>query len=143
MYKDLEKKKAWQDAHREQIRERSRNWQKANPERANAAGARFRKKKWLTDPEYRKQKIARERARRARIRLEALAHYGGKCYCCGETELAFLALDHIYGGGNAHRKTVPHIQIWAKQNNWPPILRVACHNCNRASYANGGVCPHQ
>jgi hypothetical protein len=32
---------------------------------------------------------------------------------------------------------------WAKRNGWPPIFRVACHNCNHGLFRLGGICPHQ
>lgn len=38
-----------------------------------------------------------------RMRLEALQAYGGKCACCGESNVEFLAIDHINGNGNKHR----------------------------------------
>jgi hypothetical protein len=84
--------------------------------------------------------------RRADVHLEAIQHYGnGKCFCCGEDEPIFLALDHINGGGNKHRKEVDrgHMSQWAKKNGWPPIFRVACHNCNHGLFRLGGTCPHQ
>ena len=84
-------------------------------------------------------------AGRKRVFLEAIAYYGqSKCFCCGEREPMFLALDHIYGGGNQHRAEVGgHMAEWAKKNNWPPIFRVACHNCNAGMAKNSGTCPHQ
>lgn len=36
---------------------------------------------------------------KVKIRSEMIAAYGGCCACCGETEPAFLSLDHIGGGG--------------------------------------------
>lgn len=78
--------------------------------------------------------------------LEAIEHYGNsRCFCCDESEILFLTLDHIDGGGNQHRKheNIAHLATWAKKNNWPPIFRVACRNCNYAIYRNNGVCPHQ
>src|SRR5213078_4819734 len=38
-------------------------------------------------------------ARHAAIRAEVLAAYGNACACCGETEEAFLALDHVHNDG--------------------------------------------
>lgn len=78
-----------------------------------------------------------------RLKREVIGHYGGRCTCCGETELVFLALDHINGGGNAHRKSVGagNFYSWVKQNGYPDGLQVHCHNCNWAK-THGG-CPHQ
>lgn len=94
--------------------------------------------------------LKRESANRRNreITVEGLKHYGGdnpRCYCCGESELLLLGLDHIAGGGAKHRKEtgMRNTSGWAKNNNWPPIFRVACHSCNLGSHLNGGTCPHQ
>lgn len=80
------------------------------------------------------------------VRLEALKHYGGKCFCCGELRPEFLAFDHINGNGNQHRKemrkTCGTIHYWLKKNGWPAGIRVACHNCNLAM-GFYGYCPHE
>src|SRR5882672_7469248 len=39
------------------------------------------------------------RQRYLRYKKQVIDHYGGKCECCNESELVFLALDHIHGGG--------------------------------------------
>ena len=96
-------------------------------------------------PRHRVAKNASARADRAKLRLEVLRHYSGSeipyCKCCGESHSEFLALDHIYGGGNKHKKEVKHIYKWSKRNGYPPIFRVLCHNCNQALGAYG-YCPH-
>lgn len=85
---------------------------------------------------------ARERSKR--IRREVLQHYGGKCECCGEFILEFLALDHIEGGGGAHRKKINtgNFAWWLKRNGYPKGYRVLCHNCNMARGIYG-YCPHE
>jgi hypothetical protein len=79
-------------------------------------------------------------------RKRVLQHYGGHCECCGEKQFEFLALDHKDGGGNAHRKEVKqrgaNMIGWVIQNNFPPMFRVLCHNCNSA-IGFYGSCPHQ
>ncbi len=77
------------------------------------------------------------------FRAKVLSAYGGKCACCGETEAAFLAVDHIFGGGGKHRKSVHgHIYPWLVRNGYPAGFRLLCHNCNcaRGYY---GYCPHE
>lgn len=83
-------------------------------------------------------------ASRRRLRVEALAHYGPSCQCCGETRFEFLAFDHINGGGSAHLKSLngTHIDQWLKNNNWPEGFQVLCHNCNMAK-GWYGMCPHE
>lgn len=88
---------------------------------------------------------SRESARRCwkRDRLDAIAHYGNKCACCGEATLEFLTIDHIKGGGNQHRREIgTHLCRWLKRNNWPSGFQVLCANCNCAK-GFYGTCPHQ
>lgn len=78
------------------------------------------------------------------LRLEVISAYGGRCSCCGEDKLEFLALDHVNGGGAKHIKendSQVHYRD-AKKRNYPPDYRVLCHNCN-LSIGHYGYCPHQ
>lgn len=69
------------------------------------------------------------------------------CACCGETNIEFLALDHINGGGNQHRKAIgltsggTVFYGYLARENYPLGYRVLCHNCNSAP-AWHGYCPH-
>ena len=96
---------------------------------------------------HREQQVASNLRRRRKVRLEALSYYGGKCACCGESRFEFLALDHINGGGSAHRRTIntrggQRFANWLKTQGWPLGYRVLCHNCN-SSLGWYGYCPHQ
>ncbi len=79
-----------------------------------------------------------------KTRLMVIAHYGGKCECCGETTIQFLGIDHINGDGAEHRRKIGKgpIYFWLKRNNYPPGFRVLCHNCN-LSIGFYGYCPHK
>lgn len=81
-----------------------------------------------------------------RIKLEVIAHYGGKCACCGEARQEFLAVDHIDGGGRRHTKKLgkrgSQFHKWLKAQGYPEGYRVLCHNCNMA-LGHFGYCPHQ
>lgn len=76
-------------------------------------------------------------------------HYGRACMCCGETESAFLTLDHINDDGGKQRKefnTDTYLVIARKHRKtgvWPDDLQVLCYNCNSGRYRNGGICPHK
>ncbi len=91
--------------------------------------------------------MMRERSRAARILV--LQKYGGKCACCGESEVRFLALDHVANDGAEHRREMGVIYggtlivSWALRNGCPDTLQVLCHNCNIGRARNGGVCPHK
>jgi 5-methylcytosine-specific restriction endonuclease McrA len=75
-----------------------------------------------------------------------IAHYGGKCQCCGETQKEFLSVDHINGGGREHKKTLgltgDGFYRWIIKNNFPDDLRILCYNCN-LSMGHLGYCPHE
>jgi hypothetical protein len=82
-----------------------------------------------------------------RQRLQVLFHYSGgllKCACCGENTYEFLSLDHVRGGGTAHRKQLGtrYILSYLIQAGFPSGYQVLCHNCNQAKgfYLK---CPHK
>lgn len=83
-----------------------------------------------------------QKGRRQRERMQVLIAYGNKCVCCGETQNEFLAIDHMNGGGNKHRKEVRHVYRWIKNNGFPDGFQVLCHNCNMAK-GFYGECPHK
>jgi hypothetical protein len=113
-------------------------------------------------PECRKNhrksiKAALNRKYNQRDRRIVLEHYGGKparCACCGESTYEFLAIDHINGGGNQHRKRLssPNTKSGTfssrefyrmlKTQGFPAGYQVLCHNCNMAK-GFYGKCPHQ
>lgn len=82
-------------------------------------------------------------------RREVVDAYGGRCYCCGETDVGFLTLDHVKNDGHRHlaangtRIGGNSLVRWAIHNNYPDTLQVACWNCNcaRAKQASKR-CPH-
>jgi len=83
------------------------------------------------------------------LRFEIIKHYSQglfKCMCpgCNVNQYAFLAIDHIEGGGNQHRnggaKKI-NVYTWLKRNNFPTGFQVLCHNCNMAK-GFYGECPH-
>ncbi len=90
---------------------------------------------------------AKDKIRRDANREAVIRHYGGRCTCCGETEIMFLAIDHINSEGNAHRKKINKwgsgFNKWLVDNNFPEDYTVLCHNCNFGKHLNGGICPHK
>lgn len=133
--------KRWRDAHREHFRAQRR-----------ARFATFTEEQREQTREWKRQSTARHResiaawqaARYRRLRAQALAAYGNVCVCCGEAQYAFLALDHIGGGGRVHRKSVGNgasFFRWLEREGYPEGFRVLCHNCNMA-IGFYGQCPH-
>jgi len=114
-------------------RTQSANWRATNQTSVIESRDKYRAR----NNEKTKQK---EQERRRRV----VQHYGGKCACCGEATYEFLAIDHINGGGNKHRKEVGGGSLmvkWIIKNNFPPLFQILCHNCNNAK-AYYGYCPH-
>lgn len=86
------------------------------------------------------------RADRLALKADVLGHYGGACACCGETELIFLSLEHVGGGGKAHRAEMgggEKVYRDIRKRGYPPGFEALCHNCNQGRHINGGVCPHE
>lgn len=110
---------------------RAREWRASNREHARTKAA-----EWA--------RIAHRRRRQA-----AIQRYGGRCMCCGESRIVFLAIDHVDGGGNRHRRSMSstgkmvggsNVFAWLSRHGFPPGFQVLCHNCNFAK-SHGG-CPH-
>jgi hypothetical protein len=96
-------------------------------------------------PELLKRRSVYAKNRYNDLRKRVIANYGGKCVCCMESTLPFLALDHINAGGRKHKQTVGFgstFYKWVEDNGYPDILQVLCHNCNQAKRDNA-FCPHQ
>jgi hypothetical protein len=88
----------------------------------------------------------------SKIRADVLRKYSNgsvpMCACCGDTEDVFLCIDHIDGGGNAHRRKIGKprggfgFYLWLIKKNYPDGFQVLCHNCNFAKHILGR-CPHE
>lgn len=83
-----------------------------------------------------------------KIRNKILAHYGKgtpHCNCCGEKEVKFLVIDHLFNDGKVERKLgIKGLPLWRKiiKENYPKTYQVLCYNCNMAK-AFHGQCPHK
>lgn len=122
-----------------------RKYRRNHPERRPIIAAKNRERRLELSPEKREE----ERSHGIKVRLilkkEVISVYGGRCACCSESQFEFLSIDHINGGGTKHRKELPaglSIWKWAKNNGFPPTLRILCFNCNCA-IGFFGNCPHQ
>ena len=104
------------------------------------------KARYDRDPETaRRQQRESGKRIRERIRAEMVEAYGGQCACprCPETNPAFLTLEHINGGGRAHRKLKgSHVYADLRRQGWPKEgFTLLCWNCN-AMTRGGQTCPH-
>ena len=124
-------------------------WRKLNPDRVRASAQRHDAKP--ETKEYKRRWAAKNREKlRARskrimfeIRQRVFNGYGGKCSCCGETERAFLSIDHVNNDGAKERREKTggygFLSRIVKEN-FPPRYQILCFNCNWAK-SHGG-CPH-
>jgi len=123
-------------------------WGRRNPERRKQINERSKAR----NPEHTRQ-LKRFTFYRWRetTKMTVLEHYSNgppKCACCGETERDFLAVEHVDGHGNEHRrKTFGRVQggwqlySWLIHERFPPGFQILCFNCNM-SKAKHGKCVH-
>ena len=102
--------------------------------------------------ELKAQSRAASKAKYQRVKDACFAAYGGYiCACCGETEKAFLSIDHINNDGAAFRmrefgkrNASGYLTYkWLEKHGFPSGHQVLCMNCQAGKRMNDGVCPHQ
>lgn len=115
----------YQNKRIEVLKEKKSRWASMSIERKNKKLKQFRESSWSK-------------------RVEVITRYGGKCTCCGETEIKFLEIDHINNDGALHRKFIGSSRIvaWLKKENYPSGFQILCSNCNMAK-SRHGICPHK
>jgi len=126
---------------RERLRKYEHNYREKHREKYNEKSRNYQRRKWKERPEMARKY---QNEYRQKVRENLVMAYGGKCVCCGETEMKFLALDHINNDGSKQRKKIgTGIQMYLYiKRNMPNDIQVLCHNCNLAkSYY--GKCPHE
>lgn len=123
-----------------------REWRHKNPSKWAELKAKYHAQN-RQNPKWVESEQRRGREYWQKLRHEAIMAYGGyRCNCCGETEKAFLSLDHIFGGGAEHRREMKNgnpIAKWLKDHCYPAGFQVLCMNCNFGRFMNKGICPHK
>ena len=136
--------KEYYQKNKEKIKAQKKEYRQKNKERINE----YARKNYQENKERRK---AQKKEYKQKIKESIYNHYSNgviECACCGEKEIDFLSLDHIYNNGGKHRKKTGgsfRILLWAIKNNFPPIFQVLCMNCNfsKGKRGNNGKCIHQ
>ncbi len=75
------------------------------------------------------------------LREAALDHYGRVCACCGESQIEFLTIDHIFPPKRKTNRERKDLYGWLKRHNYPSGFQTLCWNCNMAKGIYG-ECPH-
>lgn len=98
---------------------------------------------------YRASNALYQRDQRDKRKLKIFEAYGGAaCACCGESEIAFLSMDHVDNNGCAVRRSGLYVSgspfyQWLIKNHFPPGFQVLCMNCQFGKKCNKGICPHK
>ena len=152
------KGREYRQKNRDAILAQKRVYRQENPAAVSASGRKYyvanRERRlaqnrayWLAnrDSLLVHQRQYSKESRRAK-KAELYAAYGNACACCGERREEFLTIDHINGGGRAHRKQLPNqsaLYADIRRQGFPKDrYRLLCCNCNAAT-SGGRTCPHQ
>lgn len=77
--------------------------------------------------------LSANRRARLNLKLRVFAHYGLKCVRCGFTDVRALSIDHVNGGGCAHRQQIGKhgtgFYQWLVRNGFPDGYQTLCMNC--------------
>ena len=91
----------------------------------------------------------RNKARHNEAKIKVIEHYTGgdiKCMCsgCEVTEIEFLSVEHINGGGQEDRNKSGARTFYERlvKDNYPEDIEILCFNCN-LSRGFHGYCPHE
>lgn len=125
----------YQQTHKVQLREYMRKYREAHREKI-LEYMRDYNRRWYQA--HKTEKLAQGKRLRQRLKLKALAHYSlrelPKCVKCGITDVDVLCIDHINGGGSAHRRQLAQNKSefyrWLMNNNYPAGYQTLCANCN-------------
>ena len=73
-----------------------------------------------------------QRTYNQRKRQALIAFLGGKCIICGFDEYPALQVDHVSGGGSAHRKEIGYsaAALYKAVMDKPSEYQLLCANCN-------------
>lgn len=123
---------------KQRVSDYNRAYREKNSEKCKALWAAYYEK-------YRPKLKEDQKARARRRRAEVVKKLGGMCKCCGITQLEFLAIDHIHGGGSKEMRErgYGNTEHAVRMDNYDlSKYQILCHNCNM-SKGFMGYCPHE
>ena len=142
-YKTKEQRKIHYEKNKDKINAQRREYSK-NPEVRKRLSGQYKKWKEKNLVKFKEKSKIYKKRYDDKTKERIFEHYGKVCVCCGESNINFLSIDHINGGGTKHRKKIGmKICVWLFKNNFPDGFQTLCFNCNWGKHINGGICPHQ
>jgi hypothetical protein len=115
-------------ANRARTNEATRRWRQENPERQREAS-----RQWRDENLERCREVDRERNQKNRAAV--FDHYGWSCACCGTADAP--AIDHVNGGGEAHRRELgtkggSGMYNWLIRSGFPEGYQTLCQPRNNS-----------
>lgn len=140
--KAREYKRKRYSANKEIILKKNKEWTFANKAKVKSTKYKWNLNNLLLRRAYTLKSLLK-------LKMEVFRHYSKEipeCACCKETEMKFLAIDHINGGGGKERRETKSkggqkTYRLLRKNKYPTGYQVLCHNCNMAK-GFYGKCPH-
>jgi hypothetical protein len=149
-------RKAWDGKNPEKKREHAARFRIANKGKRNEysrryyqkhkeeikAKARIKGRQYYKDHADEIKEYSRKyrKANGSKYRKMVFAHYGERCSWpgCNVVDYDMLQIDHINGGGNAHRKEVKSDRLpkWLIEHGYPDGFRILCANHNQKHAAD-------
>jgi hypothetical protein len=85
-------------------------------------------------PSFKRKKQTRSKRTREKFRQVILEAYGSRCACCGTDYQHHLTIDHVNGGGRAHREQFGSTGFLRDiiASEFSNDYQILCHNCNFA-----------
>ncbi len=133
---------AYRQAHKDKLREQSRTYHQVHQEESKQyAHSYYREHMDRVKANARRSSAVKHREQR----LAVLAYYSGNtmaCIRCGFGDVRALCLDHINGGGTAHRRRLgngKNVWLWLARHGFPDGYQILCANCNAIKAREEGV----
>jgi hypothetical protein len=123
---------------KQRVSDYNRAYREKNKDRCKALWSEYYAK-------YKKVLAKSRKEQNREKRIEVVMRLGGRCVCCGITEIDFLAIDHIHGGGlkDLRERGIGNTEVAVRMDNFDRTkYQILCHNCNMAK-GFIGYCPHE
>ena len=145
--RELERRKEYHETHRDEMLTKGKKRYEENKEKYKKMGKEYREKnKEQVNKQKREHyqvsgKIKQQQNKKIIVEYYSEGRNCCNCPSCNESNIEFLAIDHIEGGGGKHRKQVSgNFYNYLIKEDFPEGYQILCHNCNVAK-RDKGYCP--